>query len=91
MSIEGKVIFKAGTPVDSLAAITLTADAPKFVCRAGLKLEAALEHFDLPVTGLRYGCKLSLPWFVSMGIGGTRLSFVDRSSNFISGLNKELV
>jgi 23S rRNA (cytidine1920-2'-O)/16S rRNA (cytidine1409-2'-O)-methyltransferase len=33
--------------------ITLSGDGPRFVSRGGEKLEAALEHFGVPVTGRR--------------------------------------
>ena len=42
---------KAGTPVGDPAAVTITAEQPKYVCRAGLKLEAALQHWGIDVCG----------------------------------------
>lgn len=50
--VNEKVITKSGTQVSQDDSITLTIDEPKFVSRAGFKLEAALEHFDIHVTGL---------------------------------------
>lgn len=34
------------------AVIDVRAEVPKFVSRAGIKLEKALDHFDIDVTGL---------------------------------------
>ncbi|KAK9905612.1 hypothetical protein WJX75_003067 [Coccomyxa subellipsoidea] len=53
VAINGRVITKAGTPVASTSTVDITAEAPKFVCRAGLKLEGALDHFGLDVSGMR--------------------------------------
>ncbi|MFZ5910854.1 MAG: TlyA family RNA methyltransferase [Chloroflexota bacterium] len=49
--VDGQVTLKPATAV--LAASTLTVDpGPRFVSRGGEKLDAALEAFGLPVTGL---------------------------------------
>lgn len=50
--INGIVITKAGTPVKEHDVITLTVEIPRYVCRAGFKLEHALNHFGIDVTGL---------------------------------------
>jgi 23S rRNA (cytidine1920-2'-O)/16S rRNA (cytidine1409-2'-O)-methyltransferase len=47
--VDGKVETKAGTLVQPDAVIELDELTPKFVCRAGFKLEAALEHFGIDV------------------------------------------
>ena len=44
---------KSGAQVRGDAAVELRAETPRFVCRAGLKLEHALDHFGLDVAGLR--------------------------------------
>eukprot|EP00899_Mesostigma_viride_P012088 jgi/Mesvir1/20880/Mv07958-RA.1 len=49
--VKGRPVTKAGASIASDAEIRLTADDPKFVCRAGLKLEKALDHFAVDVTG----------------------------------------
>ena len=51
MLVNDKAVLKAGTPVSSTANVVITAEQPKFVCRAGLKLEAALDHFKIDPTG----------------------------------------
>ena len=54
--MQGKVLVKGhpqtkpGTQVAEDSEIELIAEDPKFVCRAGLKLEKALEHFNINVT-----------------------------------------
>lgn len=50
--VEGRVVNKAGMQIDEDAAITLDAQEPKFVGRAGFKLEKALDYFGVDVTGL---------------------------------------
>jgi len=49
--VDGKPAAKAGTSVKSSAIIDITAAVPKYVCRAGYKLEAALEQFACDVEG----------------------------------------
>nr|KYP54593.1 Uncharacterized protein yqxC [Cajanus cajan] len=49
--VNGKVINKAGTPVPDKAVVEIVADVPKYVCRAGHKLEAAIEQLGVDVTG----------------------------------------
>jgi 23S rRNA (cytidine1920-2'-O)/16S rRNA (cytidine1409-2'-O)-methyltransferase len=51
--VNGRQILKAGSPIPEDATILVNAEVPKFVCRAGLKLEKALKVFDLTVTGKR--------------------------------------
>ncbi len=48
--VNGQKVDKAGQGVDPEARIELL-ERPKYVSRGGLKLEAALEHFDIDVTG----------------------------------------
>lgn len=56
--MQGKVfvndekIIKPGTQVAEDAKITYKIEEQKFVSRAGLKLEKALDHFNIDVTGL---------------------------------------
>lgn len=48
--VEGQMSDKAGTAVDPQAALTVK-ERPRFVSRAGNKLEAALDAFGLDVAG----------------------------------------
>ena len=52
VAIEGKVHDKPGTPVPLEAQIDLSYAPPKYVGRAGFKLEAALKHFGVNVMGM---------------------------------------
>lgn len=50
--VDDVVITKAGTPVSSEVPLILETEEPKFVSRAGFKLEKALDHFAIDVTNL---------------------------------------
>ncbi len=50
--VDGKVITKPGVAVSEELPIILEIEEPKFVCRAGFKLERALEYFNISVKGL---------------------------------------
>ncbi|MFA6527080.1 MAG: TlyA family RNA methyltransferase [Candidatus Babeliales bacterium] len=52
VKIDGKPLPKAGTPVTNDVIITLDIEIPKYVSRAGFKLEAALKQFPIDTTGL---------------------------------------
>ncbi|XP_028053147.1 uncharacterized protein LOC114257566 isoform X2 [Camellia sinensis] len=49
--VDGKLVNKAGTPVSDEAVVEILAEVPKYVCRAGYKLEAAIEQLSVDVTG----------------------------------------
>ena len=51
VQVDGKPITKAGQLVADDAEIALDLQEPKYVSRAGLKLEHALEHFGIDVQG----------------------------------------
>ena len=51
VTINGKTVLKAGTPVADDAVIACDTMQPKFVSRAGYKLERALDHFAIDVIG----------------------------------------
>lgn len=50
--VEGKVVTKAGTSVDATLEVTVDDSSLKYASRAGFKLEAALDQFNIDVTGL---------------------------------------
>ncbi len=52
VTVDGKVITKPGTQIVPGTPISLTIAEPKYVSRAGFKLEKALDHFQLDVTHL---------------------------------------
>ncbi|KAL7113724.1 hypothetical protein ACP275_04G077900 [Erythranthe tilingii] len=49
--VDGKVVNKCGTQIPDKAVVEIKAEIPKYVCRAGHKLEAALEELEIDVTG----------------------------------------
>lgn len=49
--VDGVVVNKAGTAVLESADVVVNYEVPKFVCRAGFKLEKALDFFNIDVTG----------------------------------------
>lgn len=53
VTVNNKVITKPGLSVPPGATVTIAATLPKYVCRAGHKLEAALEGFSIDVAGWR--------------------------------------
>jgi 23S rRNA (cytidine1920-2'-O)/16S rRNA (cytidine1409-2'-O)-methyltransferase len=48
------VVTKAGTQVWVESFVDVAAEEPKYVCRAGHKLEAALKAFRVDPTGLTW-------------------------------------
>jgi 23S rRNA (cytidine1920-2'-O)/16S rRNA (cytidine1409-2'-O)-methyltransferase len=51
VKVDGETVTKSGVMISEAAAIEFIDDTPRFVCRAGFKLEKALEDFGLDVTG----------------------------------------
>ncbi|XP_059305063.1 uncharacterized protein LOC132056749 isoform X5 [Lycium ferocissimum] len=49
--VDGKVVTKAGTQIPDKAVVEIMAEIPKYVCRGGHKLEAAIENLGIDVTG----------------------------------------
>lgn len=49
--VDGQKIVKSGTPVELAAEIRLLGDDLKYVSRGGVKLERALEHWNIDVRG----------------------------------------
>lgn len=52
VEIDDRIITKAGTLIDDKSHINLKVIEPKFVSRAGYKLEKALDFFNIDVQGL---------------------------------------
>lgn len=50
--VDEKIITKPGVATSREAVIEIQIEEPKYVGRAGLKLEKALDHFNIDVTGL---------------------------------------
>ncbi|RCV08496.1 hypothetical protein SETIT_1G331100v2 [Setaria italica] len=49
--VDGRVVNKAGTQVSDKSVIEIKAEIPKYVCRAGHKLEAAIKEFGIDCDG----------------------------------------
>ncbi|XP_031100243.1 uncharacterized protein LOC116004365 [Ipomoea triloba] len=49
--VDGKIVTKAGTPIPEKATVEIIAEVPKYVCRGGHKLEAAIEQLGVDVVG----------------------------------------
>ncbi len=52
VTVDGKTVTKAGSLFSAEAKIVCDVEEPKFVCRAGYKLERALQAFNIDVKGL---------------------------------------
>lgn len=52
VAVNGVVVTKPGAQVADDAILTYDIHAPRYVSRAGFKLEKALEHFAIDVTGM---------------------------------------
>lgn len=52
VTIDGRVVTKPGVLVPLDAVVKMNIEQPKFVSRAGFKLEKALDHFGIDVNGL---------------------------------------
>jgi 23S rRNA (cytidine1920-2'-O)/16S rRNA (cytidine1409-2'-O)-methyltransferase len=51
--VDDRPVDKPGAPVAESAALTLAGEEAPYVSRGGLKLEAALREWDIPVAGAR--------------------------------------
>nr|XP_033508906.1 hemolysin A isoform X2 [Nicotiana tomentosiformis] len=49
--VDGKVVNKAGSQISDKAVVEIMAEVPKYVCRGGHKLEAAIENLGIDVAG----------------------------------------
>ena len=49
VTVDGRVITKSGYLVSNSSKVLISASEPKYVCRAGHKMEAALECFQIEV------------------------------------------
>lgn len=66
VKVEGQIVTKPGMMIDETAQLSYDIIQPKFVSRAGFKLEKALDYFGIDVTG-----------FVAMDAGLSTGGFTD--------------
>ncbi|KAF8005667.1 hypothetical protein BT93_K0065 [Corymbia citriodora subsp. variegata] len=78
--VNGKVVSKAGTPVSDQANVEIIAEIPKYVCRAGYKLEAAIEQLGVDVEG-----KVALD--SGLSTGGFTDCLLQNGASFVYGVD----
>ncbi|MFH1461848.1 MAG: TlyA family RNA methyltransferase [bacterium] len=78
--VDDKVINKAGAPIWIESKVELTVDEPKFVSRAGFKLEKALDHFSVDVKDL-------IVLDAGISTGGFTDCLLQRGANKVYGID----
>ncbi|KAJ9176696.1 hypothetical protein P3X46_011980 [Hevea brasiliensis] len=78
--VDGKMVSKAGTPISNKAVVEIIAEIPKYVCRAGYKLEAAIEQLGVDVAG-----KVALD--SGLSTGGFTDCLLQHGASFVYGVD----
>uniref|UniRef100_A0A7N0US81 RNA-binding S4 domain-containing protein n=2 Tax=Kalanchoe fedtschenkoi TaxID=63787 RepID=A0A7N0US81_KALFE len=78
--VNGKKVTKAGTQVSDKAIVEIQAEIPKYVCRAGHKLEAAIEKLGVDVAG-----KVALD--SGLSTGGFTDCLLQYGASFVYGID----
>ncbi|GFY99452.1 bacterial hemolysin-like protein [Actinidia rufa] len=78
--VNGKRVNKAGTPVSDEAVVEIMAEVPKYVCRGGHKLEAAIEQLSVDVAG-----KVALD--SGLSTGGFTDCLLQYGASFVYGID----
>ncbi|XP_078447467.1 bacterial hemolysin-like protein [Wolffia australiana] len=78
--VNGRMINKAGTLVSGESTVEIKAEVPKYVCRAGYKLEAAVEQLNVDVSG-----KVALD--SGLSTGGFTDCLLQRGASFVYGVD----
>ncbi|KAH9794005.1 S4 RNA-binding domain-containing protein [Citrus sinensis] len=78
--VDGKVVNKAGTAVSDKAVVEIIAQVPKYVCRVGHKLEAAIEQLGVDVAG-----KVALD--SGLSTGGFTDCLLQHGASFVYGVD----
>ncbi|CAA2954958.1 16S rRNA (cytidine(1409)-2 -O)-methyltransferase [Olea europaea subsp. europaea] len=78
--VDGKVVNKAGTPISDKAVVEIKAEVPKYVCRAGHKLEGAIEQLGIDVSG-----KVALD--SGLSTGGFTDCLLQHGASFVYGVD----
>lgn len=78
--VDGKVVNKAGTPVSDKSTVEIKAEVPKYVCRAGHKLEAAIKILSIDVAG-----KVALD--SGLSTGGFTDCLLQHGASFVYGVD----
>eukprot|EP00262_Sarcandra_glabra_P016140 TRINITY_DN5160_c0_g1_i2.p1 TRINITY_DN5160_c0_g1~~TRINITY_DN5160_c0_g1_i2.p1 ORF type:complete len:266 (-),score=34.67 TRINITY_DN5160_c0_g1_i2:192-989(-) len=80
VSVDGRVVNKAGTPVSDKSTVEIMAEVPKYVCRGGYKLEAAIEQLGVDVAG-----KIALD--SGLSTGGFTDCLLQHGASFVYGVD----
>eukprot|EP00252_Welwitschia_mirabilis_P010095 TRINITY_DN23216_c0_g1_i1.p1 TRINITY_DN23216_c0_g1~~TRINITY_DN23216_c0_g1_i1.p1 ORF type:complete len:304 (+),score=43.11 TRINITY_DN23216_c0_g1_i1:95-1006(+) len=78
--VDGRVANKSGMPVPGKAVVEINATIPKYVCRAGYKLEAAIEKLNIDVAG-----KVALD--SGLSTGGFTDCLLQHGASFVYGVD----
>ncbi|KAK1266196.1 hypothetical protein QJS04_geneDACA015589 [Acorus gramineus] len=78
--VDGKIVYKAGTPVSDKSVVEIMAEVPKYVCRAGYKLEGAIEKLGVNVAG-----KVALD--SGLSTGGFTDCLLQHGASFVYGVD----
>ncbi|KAF3794452.1 putative rRNA methyltransferase [Nymphaea thermarum] len=78
--VDGKVVSKAGTPISNKAVVEIIAEIPKYVCRAGYKLEAAIQQLNVDASG-----KVALD--SGLSTGGFTDCLLQHGASFVYGVD----
>ncbi|KAJ6842511.1 uncharacterized protein M6B38_301510 [Iris pallida] len=78
--VDGRVVNKSGTLVSDKSMVEIKADIPKYVCRAGFKLEAAIEQLGVDVVG-----KVALD--SGLSTGGFTDCLLQHGASFVYGVD----
>ena len=80
VKVEGAVVLKPGSVIAEDRLIELNIQEPKYVGRAGFKLEKALEHFNLDVTGF-------IVLDAGLSTGGFTDCLLQRGARYVYGVD----
>lgn len=78
--VNGKLVNKAGAPTSDKAVVEIKAEIPKYVCRAGYKLEAAIEKLSIDVKN-----KVALD--SGLSTGGFTDCLLQHGASFVYGVD----
>ncbi|CAA2938954.1 hemolysin A isoform X1 [Olea europaea subsp. europaea] len=81
--VDGKVVSKCGTPISDKAVLEIRAEDPKYVCRAGHNLEAAIEQLEIDVAG-----KVALD--LGLSTGGFTDCLLQFGASFVYGVDVDM-
>ncbi|KAH6814151.1 bacterial hemolysin-like protein [Perilla frutescens var. frutescens] len=78
--VDGKVVSKCGAQISDKSVVEIKAEVPKYVCRGGHKLEAAIKQLEIDVTG-----KVALD--SGLSTGGFTDCLLQHGASFVYGVD----